>query len=257
MSNKQPHRNILLPTIFVLLIAAVLSTGCVDISSYMEIKSDGTISEYSVVAKTSVPKISNFVREEVGWYASEEEIYESVSEFVSELESELESELLSEFGSRGYADYFVVDVVNNRNDVIVTLKNKKPLTISDLNYLDYLGFLELDDFGSNSYWSNSMSVTSHDGTVTFRQSMGDIEESAEGIRMLTGLGGSAMFTLKMPGKVVSSNADEVKGDTAVWYFRYPVREIWATSKTAGFPFGWLAIVLVICAAVGVFLWRRL
>jgi hypothetical protein len=249
MSKTKLHQNILLPSILVLLIAAVLSTGCVDVSSYIEIKPDGTISEYSMVAKTSVAKISTVMREEFYEYVSEEEVYEFVSEF--------ESELLSEYESSGYADYFTIDVVNNRNDVIVTLKNKKPLTISELNYLNYLDISTLDDFGSNSYWGNRMSVTSHDGTVTFRQGMGDIKESAEAIRMLSGLGGSVTFTLKMPGKIVSSNADHVNGDTAVWFFRSPVSEIWATSEAPGFPFGWLAIVLVICAAVGIFLWRRL
>jgi hypothetical protein len=219
MSKKQLYQTILLPTIFVFLIAAMVSTGnaafnydasyydepSIDASLYLEVKPDGTIPELDLVTKISNinPAFKNDVAELVSYYMASDE-----------------------FGDDEYLA--LEDIVANGNDVMVRLKNKKPLIISE---------------------SPLMSFTSYDGKITFKDK--------EFISTL--LDGSFTYTLKMPGKIVDSNANQVKGDTAVWFFRTDARttEVWATSKVPGFPFGLVAIVLVICAAVGVFLWRRL
>jgi hypothetical protein len=218
MSKKQLYQTILLPTIFVFLIAAMMSTGyaaasyydepSVDASLYLEVKPDGTISEMSVAMKIS--KISPLF---------ENDVAELVSYFIDS------GGFIRDFG--GSDEDAAIDVVNNGNDVIITMKNKKSIAISE---------------------RPALSLTSYDGKITFKDYGIDSPP-----------GGSLTYTLKMPGKILDSNANQVKGDTAVWFFRNDARmtEVWATSKAPGFPFGWLAILLVICAAVGVFLWRRL
>jgi hypothetical protein len=80
----------------------------------------------------------------------------------------------------------------------------------------------------------------------------------------------------MTGEIVSSNADQVNGDTGIWFFRNTVNEVWATSNVPAndpdenFLFGLnqennpnaestplhpFAIFCGICAAVGLFLRR--
>jgi hypothetical protein len=200
MPTKQRNQHILLPIILVLLIATILCAGCMEASLHTEVKPDGTVSEYSGVVKTS-----NLFRSQV-------------DQRVSDLKSFEETKT------------FTIDVVNKGNDVVVTFKNKKPLT----------GIL---------LEREKMSTILDDDTVTFRQ--------YAGVSSVIFAGGTVTYTLKMPGKIVYSNADEVKGDTAFWFFRNgQPEEIWATSNVSGFPFGLLAILLVICAAVGFFFWRR-
>jgi hypothetical protein len=210
MAKKQWNLNILLPTIFVFLIAAMMSTGYaaasphVHVSSYVEVQADGTVSEFNVVAEEGrIPR------------------YE-VSDYVETLK-------LQE-----YSGYFTTDLVQTTTTLKGIVKNNKPIPISEMPSMEFI---------------------SGSGTITFRHYIGD----------LSSLGGtsSSSYTLKMPGKIVDSNAHEVRDDVAVWYFRNGVSTIRATSdapgflNTSGFPFGLLAILLVICAAVGVFLWRRL
>ena len=250
MSKKQP--TILIFTIFVLLIAAVMSPGSavsisyynagssdyvdsdssMDFFAYVEVTPDGIISEYS--ERFTISQLSSFSKYEV---------------------DTLIDWTISVFKSEDYED-FTIDGVNNADNAVITLKNKRPISISkdssltaDMRFtpFSYDDTITFKDFGVSSFSSAADEPSTYccigGKFIQIKHSADDYYESST-------------YTLKMPGKILESNADEVKGDTAVWFLRNGGDERWATSKTSGFPFGWLAVFVVICAVIGLFLWRR-
>ena len=205
---QYPHKFIVIQFLtLVLLIAALLSAGCVDLSTNVEVTSDGTLSQMSVAFKTSS---STYI-------LLKDEIDESLSELRNR-----------DF----YRTYFVTDIKNDGRDFILTIRNIKPIPISEYD---------------------TMKFDSYDGKVTFR------DFSEHGNDELYSMGGSITYTLKMPGTILDSNADEVEGDTAVWFFRNGETDIWATSKASTFSIPGFGIILsfiviatVIAAVVGYF-----
>jgi hypothetical protein len=226
MPTKQRNQHIFLPIILVLLIATVLCTGYADAayyddppfdsSAYIEVKSDGTISELNIV--TTISNINNFVG-----------INDTYS-FISSWKSNEDGD-------------FATDAVHTGTDLIFSMKNKNPITISEEKNLHF---------------------TSDDGKITFRIDKASIAANSALLCLVLFMYESCThtytYTIKMPGKIVNSNADQVNGDTAVWFFRngVGVTDIWATSSTSaqGSPLGGLVIFCGICAAVGLFFWRR-
>jgi hypothetical protein len=214
MPKTERTQHILLPTILVFFIATLLCTGhaeaypSADAACYVEVTADGIISEYSLEVRI------NDVRSIVSTHDRN-----AVESFRSKLKD------------KQYKEGFTIDERHDGNNLLITVKNIKPITISEMSR-------ESDD------WSINLGFTSYDGKVTFQHFY--ITSICD--RLCT-------YTLKMPGEILDSTANEVNGDTAIWYGHIAFN-IEATSKAPGFPFGLLAILFVICAAVSVFFWRR-
>jgi hypothetical protein len=181
---------------------------------------DGSISLYNELKADGT--ISEYNYE---WKISTLNLPKSEVDYIAGTMENLAEKIRYDLKSHGLDGSLRVDVVHKGDAIILRNRNIKPS-------------IPAEQIG--------MSFTSYDGKITFEGSL--IDPS----------GGSYTLTLKMPGKVVSSNADQVKGDTAVWFFKNSVNEVWVTSNepAPGSLSGILAIICLICAAMGFFLWRR-
>ena len=141
----------------------------------------------------------------------------------SYFESDMRRSVSEEMADPYISEYYTYDFKRSGDKVIVTVRNKKPVPIS------------------------------REEGMRFSSSNGEIRFEDFSLEALALLGGRVEYVLTMPGNIISSNADEVRGNTAVWY---SASRIWATSKAPSFPFSALAIFLVICAVAGFFYWRR-
>jgi len=88
-------------------------------------------------------------------------------------------------------DDIIVDGDFKGNDLTMTIKSSKPFAIQKSSQVSFYSFDGIIGFGMDSSQSPIGQIPFFPGT------------------------NSGMLTLKMPGKILESNADKVKGDTAV------------------------------------------
>ena len=62
------------------------------------------------------------------------------------------------------------------------------------------------------------------------------------------MGGAIHYSLEMPGKIIESNANIVKGNKAEWYITHPM-VIYAVSEVPSFGFEAIIAVIVIAAVI--------
>jgi hypothetical protein len=217
-------------------VAAVLVlaglAGCAQISVHTTVAADGTIEEYKTTINTSTTVYGLLSQQ------AENEGYNDIGAY-----------LTSDINKSAYDDVVYNETVNQET-ATMTLRligfdpsNEEPISTTRSN-----GTLEFED---RSFVSDSI-----DGSID--------SESSIDIGSDSGSGAQVEYTLRMPGEITNSTADEVDGDTATWTINSSSSDsesrIYAESEvpSGGFGpgFGVTGAVSGVIAAVGLVLLRR-
>ena len=190
-------------SVLILLIVAVSVTGCFTGSVYTTIASDGTISNYKVVIETS-STVYGLIKESAkqGGFSSVREMFEKRA-----------------LGSEGVK--FNYNEKWTEGNVIMTMDAAESFPANRLE---------------------NVVVTKEGKYLIYRQKMGDTRSQTDSYsNPFTSMMSSAIsinYYLRMPGKIVDSNANVVDGNKAEWHFSgsdLSGSEIYAKSEIPSFP----------------------
>lgn len=220
--NKNPLNLCLL---FILLSLIFLS-GCVNSSIYVKVNPDGTIPDYIVVIETS---------------------------------SEYKTNILEKLNEMDNRDDWIMDVKNQGSKVIITLKGKKTIIINDEDKMSFEstnGKITFRDFSLSDYSDSDYSVKDDYYQSDYYSSSNNYQTSDDSSYLLNyGVNSHSVqvhYYLKMPGKIINTNADKFFEDKAIWDINGNPQEIWAICESPLLPIpGFNAIISIIGLSIAI------